>query len=140
MKIKLSCCLLLMLASFSALGSTKYIECTQSDDKAVVQTIKATVDDESDKAEVQLYATTAPCAKTESCATQIYKKETLPTILRLTSVTILPGLSHITVIDINRKNLGVVTQSSLKTKVGNSKTTHVGDCEVKTVDNSKNVL
>jgi hypothetical protein len=61
----------------SANASTKYVECEQPTDKGDVLIIKATIDDESDQAEVQLYSTSAACAKSQTCGTDVYKKEVL---------------------------------------------------------------
>lgn len=65
----------LLVAPAAATSSTKHIDCTQITDKGVLQVIRATVDDRSDKAEVQMFATSAECAKNDSCGTDVYKKD-----------------------------------------------------------------
>jgi hypothetical protein len=122
--------------AFSAHANTKYVECRQSDGKNDVQLIFATIDDNSDKAEVKLYATTADCAKNGTCGTDVYAKETLPTILRLTYVVSGGSLTLQHVIDINRADLSVVT----RTTFAGTETTHAGKCEIKKIDASRKQL
>jgi hypothetical protein len=125
--------------AFSANASTKYIECRQSDEKGLVHVTFATTDDDSDKAEVKSYVTTADCAKNDTCPTSVYKKDTLPTVLRLTLTIRGSGTLQI-IIDINRTDLSVVTHSSFLSSAGNSEATFAGKCEVKKIDESKKQL
>ena len=120
-------------------AATKSLECPQTNDKGVVQVIKAVIADESDKAEVNLHATTAECAATDSCPTSVYRKETLPTVIRLTSTTYQGSISYQTIIDIDRTNLNVVTRTSLKMQGTSHETTFSGSCTLK-VDNTKKLL
>jgi hypothetical protein len=116
----------------SANASTKYVECEQPTDKGDVLIIKATIDDESDQAEVQLYATSAACAKSQTCGTDVYKKEVLPTVLRLTwDLQAGSILHHKTVIDIDRTTLHVVTRLTLYTQKETIKSTYTGTCKVR---------
>lgn len=131
--------ILASLMSIPAHAATKYIDCTQTNDKGVVQIINATVDDASEKAEVRLYATTAKCSQNQSCSTDIYKKEVLPTVIRLSSITAAPKVSYVTVIDIDRTSLSVVTHATLKTPIEQSEDIFTGTCKVR-VDDSKKVL
>jgi hypothetical protein len=126
--------------TFSAHAASKYIQCRQSNEKDAVQVIVATIDDDSDKAEVKLYALTADCAKNDSCDTSVYNKQTLPTILRLTLTIATPDATLQRVIDINRTDLSVVSRSSLMISTGNSDTTFTGKCSVTKVDQSKKLL
>ena len=125
--------------AFPAVASTKLIECRQSSDSGVVQIVRATIDDTSEKAEVQVFATTAECAKNDACPTAIYRKELLPSVLRLTTMTSTTGLSYEKTIDIDRKTLNVSTRSSLKTTAGDTDMTLTGTCTI-TIDNSKKQL
>jgi len=121
-------------------ASTKFLECTQANKAGLVQLIFAALDDDSEKAEVKLFAITAECAKDDSCGTDIYDKVRLPTVLRLTFSSIVDKVAYQAVIDIDRTNLNVITRTSLKTPIGNSETEFVGKCEVKRVEDSKKLL
>ena len=123
----------------STYAATKHIECTQTTDKDVVQTVRATLDDTSDKAEVQFFATSADCAKSDSCEINIFKKDVLPSVIRLTSIISPGSLSYSTTIDIDRASLDVVTHTLLTGSGINSESTAHGKCSVKVVK-SKNVL
>lgn len=120
-------------------ASTKRLDCTQTTDKGVLQVMRATIDDNSDKAEVQMFATSAKCAANESCGTDVYKKEVLPSVIRLSAVLSPGSLSYTTIIDIDRTNLVVVTHTSLSGSGISSETTANGQCTVK-VDNVKKAL
>jgi hypothetical protein len=130
----------IMVSAGSANASTKFLECKQSDSSGVVQLIFAAVDDDSDKAEVKLYAVTAECAKDDSCGTDVYDKVILPSVLRLTFSSVVDKVVYEKVIYIDRAKLSVVTRSSLRTPVGNSDKTFFGQCELKKVDQSEKVL
>ena len=122
---------------FLAQAETKRIECGQVTDTGVSQIIVATIDDASDKAEVQLYAHTAECAANNSCDTNIFKKDTLPTVIRLSS-SLSPGrLSYTTIIDIDRTDLSVVTRSTLSGVGQPHETTARGHCTVSVVPGKK---
>lgn len=142
MHIKLFVTITGLLISFQVIGSTKHLQCTQTNDENVTQVINAVISDGSEKAEVQLYATTAKCASTESCSTDLFEKIVLPTIIRLTylDVSTLTGTTISHVIDIDRKDLRVVTRSSFKTEIGNSDDTFLGHCKIKKVYKSENLL
>ena len=129
----------LLVAPAVATSSTKHIDCTQITDKGVLQVIRATVDDSSDKAEVQIFSTSAECAKNDSCGTDVYKKDVLPSVIRLSTVLSPGALSYTTIIDIDRTSLAVVTRTSLSGSGIKSETTANGQCAVK-VDNAKKVL
>jgi|SRR5882672_10689588 len=124
----------------TAVASTKHLECRQTTDKGVEQMIYATIDDTSDKAEVESFALNADCAKNRSCGTKVYIKDVLPSVIRLTNVLRVGGsAAYTTVIEIDRTNLSVVTRTKLETSVGDTETTAHGQCSVR-VDNSKKVL
>lgn len=125
--------LALALLPFAAAASTKDITCTQTTDKGVAQMIYVKVDGTLDNAEVESFAVTADCAKDRSCGTNVYKKDVLPSVIRLTNVTRVGALSYATTIDINRSTLAVVTHTVLSTSVGTSKTVAHGKCTVKSV-------
>lgn len=102
--------------------------------------IYATIDDASDKAEVESFALNADCAKNRSCGTNVYSKNVLPSVIRLTNIVRAGGsATYTTVIDIDRTTLSVVTRTKIDTSVGGTETTAHGQCTVK-VDNSKKVL
>jgi hypothetical protein len=125
--------------SFSTHASTKYIECSQTNEGGSVLIINATIDDASDKAEVQIYATTADCAKKQACGIDLYQKEVLPTVIRLTSVTFAGPISFKRTIDIDRTNLHFVTREVFKSPDYHDEKTREGTCKVK-VDESKKLL
>ena len=128
------------LLPVSAIASTKHLECSQTTDKGVEQRIFATLDDSSDKAEVESFALSAECAKDRSCNQVIYTKDVLPSVIRLTNVMQAGGAaSYTSIIDIDRTTLSVVTRTKLLTSVGNSETVARGKCTVK-VDNTEKVL
>lgn len=101
--------------------------------------INATIDDASDKAEVQVYTTTADCAKKQTCGIDLYQKEVLPTVIRLTSATFAGQISLKRIIDIDRTNLNFVTREVFKSPDYNDEKTTEGTCKVK-VDESKKLL
>lgn len=123
-----------------SIASTKHLECKQTTDKGVEQMIYATIDDTSDKAEVESFALSADCAKNRSCGTDVYVKDVLPSVIRLTNVMRAGGsATYTSVIDIDRSTLSVVTRTKLESSVGGSETAANGQCTV-SVDNSKKVL
>lgn len=128
---------LLFVVPLLAQAETKRIECGQVTETGVSQIIIATIDDTSDKAEVQLYAHTAECAANNSCDVNIFKKETLPSIIRLSSVLSPGRLSYTTIIDIDRTDLGVVTRSTLSGVGQDHGTTARGQCTVSVVGGKK---
>jgi hypothetical protein len=128
-----------LLAPISVAAATKFVDCTQTTDKGVVQIVKATISDESDKAEVRFYAKTAKCVENDSCGSGIYKKEVLPTTIRLTNVTGSSNASYTIVIDIDRSSLGVVTHATFRSAVSNSEMIATGTCKVR-VDETKKLL
>lgn len=129
----------LALLPLAANASTKHIECNQTTDDGVAQVIFAVIDDTSDKAEVQSFALSAACAKDKSCGTNIYNKDTLPSVIRLTNIIRPGGVTYTTTIDIDRTSLAVVTRTKLTTAVGTSDSIARGQCTV-TVDDTKKVL
>lgn len=134
--------LIALIASFpvSALAGTKYLKCKQTTDKGVEQMIYVTIDDSSDKAEVESFALSADCANSRSCGTGVYTKDVLPSVIRLTDVMRAgSSATYRTTIDIDRTTLVVVTRTKLETSIGGSETTAHGQCSV-TVDNSEKVL
>jgi hypothetical protein len=128
----------LSIIAFSANASTKYLECRQSSETTgVVLVLFATIDDDSDRAEIKMYSTTSVCMNGDtSCTTDLYKKEILPTVLRLTSNKVIQSFSLRTVIDINRQDLTVV----MREFVNGAENTFVGKCAVKKTDESKKLL
>lgn len=134
--------LLVMVAllPITAGAATKRLECKQTTDKGIEEMIFATIDDTSAKAEVESFALSAECAKDRSCGTNVYDKDVLPTMIRLTNTLKAGGLaSYTTVIDVDRTTLSVVTRTTLSTSVGSSESLASGQCTVK-VDDSKKVL
>lgn len=130
----------LLLLPAAAGASTKYLECRQATDKGVEQLIYATIEDTSDKAEVELFALSADCAKDRSCGTDVYAKDVLPSVIRLTHVMRAGGsTTYTSTIDIGRTTLSVVTRTKLSTSIGGSETIAHGQCTLR-VDNSKKVL
>ena len=127
------------LAPMLASASTKFIECAITTDSGLAQVLKATIADESEKAEVQFYATNAECMANNSCGVEIYRKEVLPTIIRLTRVLQAPGATYTTEFDIDRSSLQLTTDTNLVTSVGNSETHATGTCKVR-VDETKKLL
>ncbi len=95
----------------TATADTKHLECKIITDKGVDQIIYATIDDSSDKAEVESFALSAECAKDRSCGIDVYNKEVLPSVLRLTNATSVgSSATYTTVIDIDRTTLSVVME------------------------------
>lgn len=127
------------VCSFSTYASTKYVECSFINGKGGVQIINVTIDDASDKAEVQFYAATADCAKNQTCSIDLYQKEVLPTVIRLTSVMFAGAITDKRIIDIDRTNLNVVTRSIFRTPEFQDETTYQGTCKMK-VEESKKLL
>lgn len=126
------------LLPLSANAATKTIDCTQTDAQGKVLYLHATISDSSDQAEVQAYMAGAQCAKDQTCETGVYKKEVLPTVMRLTQIQSGEiALSYI--IDINRANLSVVTRQTLQLFDKIRHEEFAGTCTVK-VDETKNVL
>lgn len=105
----------------------------------VTQSVRAVIDDASDKAEVQKYAITAECASKNTCATYVFRKDTLPTAIRLSSATIVGGVSYVETMDIDRTSLMITSRSVLKAPNGESETIFSGSCKL-TVDDSKKIL
>lgn len=129
---------LVSVLSFSANAATKHIDCTQTDGQGKTLYLHATISDSSDEAEVQAYMAGAQCAKDGTCETGVYKKEVLPTVMRLTQIQVGDiALSYI--IDINRANLSVVTRQTLRLFDKVRHETFTGTCTVK-VDETKNIL
>ena len=122
----------------AAFAVTKNIECRQTTDKNMEQVIYAKVDDESNKAEVEFFGLSAECAQERTCGIKIYAKDTLPSVISLTSVTH-AGLSasYTTIIDINRTDLTVVTRTKLELPTGISESTAHGKCTVKSAKSPK---
>jgi hypothetical protein len=129
----------LMVASALAFANNKVLNCTQGNAQGVTQVLKATIADTADKAEVQKYATTAECASKGTCITYVYKKDMLPSVIRLTSATYVGGVTHSETIDIDRVTLAVTTKTVLKAPNGESETSFSGTCKL-TVEESKKVL
>lgn len=126
----------LMVIPSLAVAATKHLECTHHNSENKIIITKATIDDESDKAEVKSYGVGAPCLNTNSCTTEIYNKETLPTVIRLTWFKrITSDLSVSAIIDVNRENLSLVKRETFLGK----ESTYLGTCEVK-VDETKKLL
>ena len=104
----------------------------------------ATIDDASEKAEVQMR--NDYCAKTGSCSTEVYEKEVLPTVIRLTYTLKLSLEIFTRVIDIDRSSLDVVSRQALiggvgeVGGVGEAQSTFTGKCKIKKVDKSKKLL
>lgn len=121
-------------------ASTKHLECKQTTDKGVEKMLYAAIDDTTDKAEVESLALSADCAKDRSCGINVYAKDVLPSVIRLTNVMRAGGsATYTTMIDIDRTTLSVVTRTKLETPVGSTDTTAHGQCTVR-VDNSEKVL
>lgn len=124
----------------AATADTKHLECKQTTDKGVEQMIYASIDDTSNKAEVQSFALSADCAKSRSCGTDVYTKDVLPSVIRLTSVLRDGGsATYTTVIDVDRTTLSVVTRTTFESSVGGSETIARGRCTLR-VDKSEKVL
>ena len=138
--IRVTLGVLLALVSVQSLAATKRLECKQTTDKGVDQVVFAVIDDSSLKAEVESFALSADCAKDRSCGTNIYNKDVLPTIIRLTNVMTVGSLaSYTTTMDIDRTTLSIVTRTRLTSTAGNTESVARGQCTVK-VDNSDKVL
>jgi hypothetical protein len=120
-------------------AATKILNCTQTSSQGVTQVVRATLDDASEKAEVLKYATTAECATRNTCETYVFRKDTLPSVIRLSSATNVGGVSYVETIDIDRASLAITTKSVLKAPNGQSETTFAGSCKL-TVDDSKKIL
>jgi hypothetical protein len=130
--------LAIALLPLAASASTKSIECTQTTDKGVTQMIFAMIDDTSDKAEVQSFALSAECAKDRSCDINVYSKDVLPSVIRLTNI-ISASMTYTSTIDIDRTTLSVITRTKLTSSVGNSETVAHGQCSFK-VNTTKKAL
>jgi hypothetical protein len=126
------------LLPLSANAATKDIDCTQTDSQGKVLYVHATISDSSDEAEVQTYMAGAPCAQDKSCSTGVYKKEVLPTVMRLTQLQV-GDIASSYIIDINRSNLSDVTRSTIRLFDKVTDDTFTGTCTVK-VDESKSIL
>jgi hypothetical protein len=128
----------LSMLPLSVNAATKYLECTQAGGQGRVLHIHATLSDSSDKAEVQLYYDGAPCIKSNDCSTNIFNKDVLPTVMRLTKTEV-GEIASSYIVDIDRSNLSVVTRSKerLFDKVTND--TFTGTCTVKILD-AKSIL
>lgn len=120
-------------------ASIKDLNCKLVSDDGVTHIVHAKIGDASDKAEVQSYATTADCAKDNSCPTDIYKKEVLPSVIRLIDITVAGQATFTVVMDISRTDLSIITRTKLKTPIGDNSTIGRGKCTVKT-EKEKKVL
>jgi hypothetical protein len=130
----------LMFAPCLANAATKRLECAQTTDKGVEQMVFAVIDDASDKAEVELFALSAACAKDRSCGTKIYSKDVLPSVIRLNNVLRIGREgSYVTTIDIDRSTLTIVSRTSFTSTVGNTDSLARGQCTMK-VDAAKKIL
>jgi hypothetical protein len=128
-----------LLPPVSATAATKYISCDQMSTGGEQFVTNATIGDESEEAEVELYSTTAACAKNHSCGTQVYKKKVLPSVIRLVEIIVQGELRMTTTIDINRSTLGVVTVLSLSGTPGTADTRLSGTCKVR-IEQAKKLL
>ncbi len=108
-------------------ATTKYISCNQTSAEGEQFVTNATISDESEEAEVELYSTRAACAQNHSCGTQIYKKRILPSITRLVEIIEQGGITLTTTVDINRTTLHVLTVMSLS----GADTQLSGSCKVR---------
>lgn len=96
------------ILSFPAVASTKLLDCLQTSTKNITQAVRVVMDDNSNKAEVTLYAVTADCAKNNSCPTYIYRKEVLPSVIRLSTGTESPdSMTLIRLLEIDRQSLAI---------------------------------
>jgi hypothetical protein len=125
-----------LLLPLAAPAATKYVSCAQSSKDGRTFVTNATISDESENAEVELYSTMAPCANDHSCETRVYKKTILPSVIRLVEVINgSPGLQMTTTIDINRSNLSIVTHTSFN----GVDSEYAGSCTIK-VEQAKKLL
>lgn len=122
-------------------AATKKLECKLEDEKGGTQILKAALDDDSEKAEVQIYDVTAQCAASQSCPTRVYKKTTLPSVVRLSSILDTAVISYVETIDIDRSNLTISSVSTMTTKASGrqSETKRTGSCTLK-IDDSKKLI
>ena len=132
-------------ASFSvalpALAATKHLECLQRNNEGSAQLVRATIDDDSENAEVQRHPLDADCNSSDACATEIYEKTVLPSVIRLSNFKGAPGMTYSVVIDIDRTNLKIITRSSLSSTVTSSfSSEYHGSCELKKMEKSKKLL
>lgn len=129
---------LLCMVSFSVSAATKHIDCTQTDTQGKGLYLHATISDSSEEAEVQAFMAGAQCAKDKTCETGVYKKEVLPTVMRLTQIQV-GDIAVSYIIDINRANLGAVTRQTVRLFDKVVHETFTGTCTVK-VDETENIL
>lgn len=134
----------LTLFSNPTIASTKQLECKQTTNTGVDQIIYIKIDDDSDKAEVELFALSAECAKNRSCGIDVYNKDVLPSVIRLTQILSLPdthgGTFYKHMIEIDRSTLSVIYRSSFESFVGNTETIAHGQCEVQIDKPKKKVI
>ena len=135
---RLAFAMLVCLVSVSAQASTKYLACSGTDESAVGASINVTLADSSDEAEVQFSMAGAQCKADNSCATDVYKKTVLPSVIRLTRVTF-GDISDDNVIDIDRSNLNFTMQLKLQLFDKVERKNISGTCTLK-VDDTKKLL
>ena len=122
-------------------ASTKYLECEQSNEDETILRVKVGLDNSAKRAEVLMHALTAECAKTDVCRNKLYRKEVLPSIIRLTSLEVISSsVSYSAVIDINRKNLNITTVTNLKGADGDFLKHYKGSCKIVNSDQSENLI
>ncbi len=116
-------------------GSTKVIECTLTHDMgSAPHNIRITINDNSDKAEVQPSSSTAKCLADHTCPIYFYSKDVLPSVIRFSRVD--PRWGYTTIIDVDRTKLTVGYEEYV---ISGSLTTAHGKCHVR-IEPNKNIL
>ncbi len=130
-----------LLLALPAIGQaeTKRIECGQVTESSVSQSLFVTIDDTSDKAEVLLYSHREACAAENTCRPQVYRKEILPTFIRLSNTLSQGSLSYTTTIDINRSNLHVTTHTILQGDGDSRETIAKGQCAASVIQTKNRI-
>lgn len=130
---------LLLLPAVSN-ADTKRLECDLTTEAGVQQKIIAIIDDSSTKAEVQIFALTAECAASNSCAVRLFQKTVLPSAIRLQEVNRVGSiLTHTTDISVDRQTLQVTFLSLLQSSEKDVEQRSSGQCALSAVQ-GKNLL
>ncbi|TDK23741.1 hypothetical protein E2F46_09410 [Luteimonas aestuarii] len=120
---------LALLFPVPSTAGTTHLECVQTTHDGVEQRIHAALDDSTEQAAVELYARDAACAAERACGGQVYAKQMLPDVIRLTLVAGEAGdAMYSSQIDIDRSDLSVVTLTTFDTFFGVTESTARGQC------------
>jgi hypothetical protein len=128
--------IVLSVLTFSVAADTKHLNCNQINSSGDKLIVNAVIDDQSDMAEVEYFMLDSPCDKSKTCKVEIYAKQGLPSVIRLSKTDRLESK----VIDINRTDLSINTRSVLDFMGSKTETLYKGKCSIVKVDSSNKLL